>query len=393
MWGAIEVGSSGGGDFVCGQLENWDSGIIGNPLDVFLAPSRGCSIISGFFYCDHASPNPNILTSRSSQTILQNAEIHVLTLSCAVLGSQFNRSTQKLSQYSSVSTTETMDAVSTGLLVCAKSIAKGITKGNDSLPEAQRDMLATECAQLFRDVVKSITKVLEEMDEDTKDKFGIVLGADSIRFNELMIFLAKLGGDMAAWGHKKTPSEDPATKDLEKRMLRGIIFLKYFIKKLDVAKSSWTLCYNVGIIFLGLVVIAGSVVTMVFLGGGDGYLVAADTVIAAAGGTVGFSLLVNGIRLVKAGIVSGKAVEDMRTEINDIQDTCQAMHDHIVIGFKSLKVDEYETVRQCGLFIAQQTLNAPAVPEHYYIGEWVYYSFARRPSLYDIDTSIVDRVQ
>jgi hypothetical protein len=241
-------------------------------------------------------------------------------------------------------------------------------------------------------MVKSITEVLEAMTDDTRDKFGIVLGADSIRFNELMIFLAKLGGDMAAWGHNKTSSTDPATAALEQKMIRGIMYLKYFINKLDIAKSSWTMYSNIGTVFLGLVVVAGSITTIVLLGGGDVYLIAVDLAVAVPGGTVGLSLLVNGIRLIRAGIVSGKAVHDLKEEIDAIQKSCKAMQKGIIIGFNSLKVEEYQIVTRCGQFIAQQTLNAATIPEHYFYGEWLYYSFARRPSLLDIDTTVVDYV-
>jgi len=238
-----------------------------------------------------------------------------------------------------------------------------------------------------------LSDMLDNLDIRDRATLSDALGSDSIRFNEMIRFLNKLGTSLVELSEEvrmdfivpssSTSSSRPVSsltttaKHIEERLRLALVYIPYFIQKFETLESYRKINYTK--IVLGLLLIFGSIATMVFLAGGDLYAIALDV---AAGG-IGISFLGRGIKNLFDGIraerdinhlmpqmkILTEKLKSIRREISDSQYHISILKPGLERG--KPRADTVNALHRSGLTIIRKTGSCRLLPEKKDFLDWI----------------------
>lgn len=211
------------------------------------------------------------------------------------------------------------------------------------------------CVKLVSETTQVIGQILNDMNADERLSLADLLGSDSFRFNSFIKFIHQLGLDIMKWGKEKMDAKNEFTKLLIEKIIDGIFYIKYFYGKFEYLISQKFWYANLTQIALGLLLIGGSLASMIYLGGGDCYLIAIDI---AAGGT-GISLFGQGLLNISNGIKNKSNIAHLKDDIKHILDHLTILKSHVVVAEFNVHDGDHASAVVSGKAIVRETANVP----------------------------------
>lgn len=212
-----------------------------------------------------------------------------------------------------------------------------------------------KCVELVGDSTQVIGKILNDMNVDERLCLADLLGSDSLRFNSLMKYIHQLGLDIIKWGNEKINAKDRFSNSLKEKIIEGIFYILYFYGKFEYLISAKFWRANLSQIAFGLLLMGGSLASIIYLGGGDVYLIAADI---AAGGA-GISLFGQGLRNIQKGMKNNSNISHLKDDIENILDHLKILKSHVVVAEIAIHVGDHASAVISGKAIVKETADVP----------------------------------
>lgn len=218
-----------------------------------------------------------------------------------------------------------------------------------------------DAANIINDVTLTISEIFNELGADGRLRLAQLLGSDSIRFNQLMRFLPKLGSDLISWGKLKVPIEDPRTERLRSDLLDAMVYVKHFERRFLYFLSKKFLAVNWFKVAAGLALIGGSIAILVLTGGvGEGVAIAVDAAFFASAG-MGVSLLGNGLRTIRNAFYTRESLEHLAPALELLCKAFEIIRNNVSVAIIAVSEEDWEAAIVAGKGIVTHTSSVPSL--------------------------------
>ena len=222
------------------------------------------------------------------------------------------------------------------------------------------DISMRDAADLINDVTVTIAQIMNEIGADGRLRLAQLLGSDSIRFNQLMIFLPELGSELIRWGHERVSSKDKRTLALRDRLLRAMTYVKHFERRFLYFLSAGFLAVNWWKVAAGFAMIGASIACLFLLGGSEATAIAIDVAMFTSAG-VGVSLMGNGLRLLRNALQSKDSLEHLAPTLRNLCDAFEIIREHVSVGIQAVSEEDWEAAICAGKGIVTHTSSVPDI--------------------------------